>query len=306
MNTTKTVVHVCSLLWLSTLAIGCVDEEPREAGLAEAAATTGTTTVGEEGSDSTSSADADPSGTASDSNSGPNPTTANPTGADTTVDPSSGSTSSASNPGETSIDPPSDETTSTDTGETTDDPPPPPPPPDCVPADDHCDGDKLVTCENGEEEVTLCSQSWCAAHGLGNPLGCGYKNGEPGCQCAPALECTDGESECTGPDSGKDCIDGSWSDPLSCDTYCQQNGADLSLSCTQIAKTAVCDCRYSCNPAVDEFACSQDQESIFQCENVGAWSLPYDCDDVCQADGYNGSFGCGWFPVQQQFLCSCY
>jgi hypothetical protein len=68
----------------------------------------------------------------------------------------------------------------------------------------------------------------------------------------------------------------------------------------------VCDCRYSCNPGVDEFACSQDLQSIFQCENVGAWSLPYDCDEVCQADGYSGSFGCGWFPVQQKFLCSCF
>lgn len=180
------------------------------------------------------------------------------------------------------------------------------PAPECTPADTTCDGDKLQTCVQGEFETTLCSQAWCAEQGLGNSLGCGYDDGVPGCKCEDPLECFDGEGQCVGIDQARECVDGTWSEPLSCDKFCEQNGYDLSLSCTQVAKTAVCDCRFACQPGVDLYACSQDGTGIFACEGSGTWSPYNDCNDVCQELGYSGSIGCQWFTEYDQFACNCY
>lgn len=312
MATHKTPIHLCILTCLAPLTFACVDA-PRDGVASQTAETEFVTSGGEtEGSSGSTAgpADADTSGTAS--NSAGNSGGSDPDDPTATAPGSSASASSdpTNDPGDPSGDPgdPPGDTGDVDstsptsaTNATTD-----PPEPGCTPADDRCEGDNLVTCAGGQETSTQCSQTWCANHGLGNSLGCGYDNGDPGCQCEPALECLDGESKCVGPDSGKDCIDGFWSDPLSCDTYCQQNGWDVSLSCTQIGKTATCDCRVECAPGWDTFTCSQDYSGIFWCENIGYWSQYQDCDALCQSDGWAGSTGCGWSVNKGHDVCFCY
>jgi hypothetical protein len=174
----------------------------------------------------------------------------------------------------------------------------------CDEGEAHCDGDGIIVCEDGLPIPYACDEL-CADAGYGAAVGCEPDGASSAsCTCEPAAVCNSGESQCTGPDSGTDCVDGQWSDAISCDTFCQENGADLSLSCTQVGDQAQCDCRYACNPAVDTYTCSTDGEAMYWCYDGGWWE-DEDCDDRCAAYGAIGTTGCQWMAGAGHYDCNC-
>ena len=167
----------------------------------------------------------------------------------------------------------------------------------CEAADTQClDGDTLRRCTDDGKLETVGCKGVCGEHW--HTLGCAHINEDDvdNCVCMYEHETCDvpGERECSG--NGLAQCDGEIMQYQDCDEICLADGYRGAAYCD--GGTCFCDSS-TCAEAAQR--CT-DSNTIAGCWG-GTW-YPESCTEICRDNGFEGSFGCFFFPGEDSW-CSC-
>jgi len=160
--------------------------------------------------------------------------------------------------------------------------------------------DEVVGCYDYEES---CGDGTCldTAYVCDGIVDCATGTDELGC-----ATCSYSGGYCNGPDHVDTCergVETTWS----CAAICAQSGFDFSDGCAYDAGSGTDSC--FCGDAIEpecypgDAWCTGDF-TIEVCDDVGLW-VDWDCDDVCQASGYDWAQGCAFDAVSGVDACFC-